>query len=250
MAQPWFNDVSKSSSYRRPVRRHRGSGFFENLSLTGWLILINVVFFIGAFLLGFNSFVPCSESACEYIAIQPNNFLLKGYLWTALTSMFMHGSFFHLMVNMFVLFSLGGLCEKIIGRVRFFWFYILSGLFAGLIFVILAYLSGGNGAGEAILGSPTTYAVGASGAIFAIAGLFVMLTPKLKFMIIFLPFFSLPAYVMVPLVLFLTWIVSSATGFPIGNTAHFGGFLAGILYGAYLKKRYSKKVKMISQMFS
>jgi len=254
MAKPWFNDVSRNSYsrvYPRGVRRRRRSfGFFDNLSLTGWLIFVNVVFFIGAFIFGFSGYVPCSESVCKYIAIQPNNFLLKGYVWTAITSMFMHGSFAHLLVNMFVLFSLGSLCERIIGRVRFFWFYILSGIFAGLLFVALAFLSGGNGVSEAIFGSPLTYAVGASGAIFAIAGLFVMLTPKLKFMIIFLPFFSLPAYIMVPLILFLTWIVSSVTGLPVGNVAHFGGFLVGIVYGAYLRKKYSRKVRMIGDLFS
>ena len=58
------------------------------------------------------------------------------------------------------------------------------------------------------------------------------------------------AYVMVPLVLVLTWVASSATGFPIGNTAHFGGFVAGLAYGFYLRKKYKRKTAMISKMFS
>lgn len=252
---PWFGEDLSRSSLRSSYRRHyRKQNFFQtyfgNLSITGWLILINVVFFIVALLLGALSNIDCGQTICEQIAIQPENFLLKGSIWTLLTSMFMHAGAFHLLINMFVLFSLGGLCEKIIGRVRFFWFYILSGVFAGLVFVFLAYFFGNNGLGERIFGSPTVYAVGASGAIFAIAGLFVMLTPKLRFYIIFLPFFSLPAYVMVPLVLFITWIASSATGLPVGNTAHFGGFLIGILYGLYLRKRYRRKTKMISDLFS
>src|SRR3989344_6433555 len=109
---------------------------------------------------------------------------------------------FHLLINMFVLFSLGNLSEKIIGRKRYFWFYLLSGLVAGLMFVFFAYFFGQTDLGARVFGSPEDAAVGASGAIFAIAGLFMVLTPKLRFMIIFLPFFSLPAYIMIPLVLF------------------------------------------------
>jgi len=163
--------------------------------------------------------------------------------------MFVHGGFFHLFINMFVLFQLGGLSEKIIGRKRFFWFYILSGLFAGILAVILPTLYGNTPLGARIFGSPDIFMVGASGAIFALAGLFVVLLPKLRFMIIFLPFFSLPAYVMIPLVLFITWAVTIAGNFPIGNVAHFGGFLAGLAFGFYLRTKYKRKVAMLQRMF-
>lgn len=255
---PWFDDsVSRenlrTSNYRNYgyIRRRSPLGvILRNTSLTGKIITANVVFFIVAYLRGALDNLECSGTICEYIALQPNNFLLKGYVWTLLTSMFMHGGFAHLFINMFVLFSLGMMSEKIIGRKRFFWFYMLSGIFAGLTFVFLAYFFGNSGLGGQIFSNPKIYAVGASGAIFAIAGLFVILTPRLRFYIIFFPFFSLPAYVMVPLVLVLTWLVSSASGLAIGNTAHFGGFLAGIAYGLYLKNKYRKKARLISSLFS
>ena len=107
----------------------------------------------------------------------------------------------------------------------------------------------GFGFGERVFGSPEVFMVGASGAIFAIAGLYVMLLPKLKFMIIFLPFFSLPAYVMIPGVLFLVWGLSIWFGWPVGNVAHFGGFLAGIGYGWYLKNKYKQKVTRLQRHF-
>jgi len=151
---------------------------------------------------------------------------------------------------MFVLFSLGGLCEKIIGRKRYLAFYLISGIIAGLMFVSLAFAFGNTPLGERIFASPETFAVGASGAIFAIAGLFMILTHRLRFSIIFLPFFSLPAYIMIPLVLFATWLVSSSAGFGVGNTAHLGGFLAGVFYGLYLKHKYKKKTKLIARYFS
>ncbi len=216
--------------------------WLSNLSMVGWLITINIV----VSLIGFFTFF---YGGVEYLALKPLNIIQGKYLWTLITHMFVHGSPLHLLINMFVLYSLGGLSEKIIGRKRFIWFYLISGLFAGLLSVILPVLYGNTPIGAKIFGSPDIFMVGASGAIFAIAGLFVMLLPQLRFMIIFLPFFSLPAYIMVPLVLFITWIAAIAGNFPIGNVAHLGGFIAGLVYGYYLKTKYSKKVKVLRRMF-
>ena len=225
---------------------------FGNLSATTLIIYVNIIFFMIATILLF--FIP---NFFNYIALNATNIFQGKYVWTFLTSMFMHapGRFipflsFHLLINMFVLFSLGGMMERIIGKKRFLLFYLISGLIAGLLFVFLSYFFGNTDLGSRIFGSPTISAVGASGAIFAIAGLFMVLTPKIKFMIIFLPFFSLPAYLMIPLVLFGTWLVSSSTGFLIGNTAHFGGFLCGVIYGLYLRKKYPRKIKILNTRFN
>ena len=228
---------------RRNLRQKKFIIFLDRLGVTGKLILANVVFFIFGIIL-----ILINQENWRYLALQPDTILQGKYLWTFLTSMFMHGGIGHLLINMFVLFSLGTFCEKIIGPKRFFWFYIISGLVAGIAFVVLAGFFGNSPFGEAVFGSPDLPGVGASGAIFAIAGLFMVLTPNLKFSIIFLPFFTLPAYVMIPLVLFATWLVSAGTGLPIGNTAHFGGFLVGATYGSYLRKKYSKKVKALNHM--
>lgn len=225
----------------------RKRSFFPALSITAWLVIINIVFFIITSLI-----ILASEKYISYFALQPIAFL-TGRFWTLLTSMFMHGGFWHLLINMFVLFNLGSLCEKIIGRKRYLVFYLISGLIAGLVFVLFAYFFGSSEVGslaERVFGSPLAYAVGASGAIFAIAGLFMILTPKLKFTLIFFPFFSLPAYIMIPIVLFVTWIVSAGVGWGIGNTAHFGGFLVGVIYGLYLRQKYRRKTKMIAEYFS
>src|SRR3989344_8033842 len=140
------------------------------LSINTILILINALLFLIFILL-----VKFNLLTWDSIALKPSNILQGKYLWTFLTSMFMHGGFFHLAVNMFVLFSLGSFCEQIIGRKRFFWFYILSGLFAGIVFVLLAGYFGNTELGARIFGSPDIAGVGARGAKFAIAGLFMIL---------------------------------------------------------------------------
>lgn len=221
-------------------------GFWRRLSDRSavWWITVTcvVVFAVEMILLYIN------PDNIKYIALSAENVFSGKYLWTIVTHMFAHGGFFHLLINMFALVSLGGLSEKIIGRRRFFWFYMLAGLFAGLLSVVLAGFFG-FGFWEKVFGSPQIYMLGASGAIFGIAGLFVMLLPKMRFSIIFIPFFSLPGYVMIPLVLAIMWLSSILAGLPIGNVAHFGGFLAGLVYGYYLKVKYKKKVIMLQRMF-
>lgn len=214
------------------------------LSTVAWLIIITVFISLSSFIL-----FSMSENYLDYLALKPSNILQGKFIWTLFTHIFVHGNFAHLIMNMFVLFSLGSLCERIIGKKRFIWFYLISGIFAGLLSVILAGYFGNSNWGERVFGSPDIFMVGASGAIFAIAGLYVMLLPRLKFMIIFLPFFSLPAYIMVPLMLFIMWIASIVGGWPIGNVAHFGGFLAGLIYGFYLKTKYKNKVKKLQKLF-
>ncbi|MBS3071537.1 rhomboid family intramembrane serine protease [Candidatus Pacearchaeota archaeon] len=223
---------------------NRKKSFYSDLSITTWLIIITSLISIIAFVL-----LNLNKDLINYFALNPNLIFQGKYIWTLILHMFVHGTPLHLFVNMFVLFSLGRLSERIIGRKRYIWFYILSGLFAGLLSVIFSISFGNSPFGEKVFGSPNVYMVGASGAIFAIAGLFVMLLPRLKFAIIFFPFFTLPGYIMIPAILFVTWAVSILAGLPIGNVAHFGGFLAGISYGYYLKRKYSKKVQLLQKYF-
>lgn len=216
----------------------------RGFSQTTWLIIISVLVSISELIA-----LQVNENYINYFALKPSSIIQGKYLWTLVTHIFAHGSIAHIFVNMFVLFSLGSLCEKIIGKKRYVWFYLISGLFAGVITIVLSLYFGTTEIGERIFGSPEVYMVGASGAIFAIAGLYVMLLPNLRFMIIFLPFFSLPAYIMVPLSLLILWIISFIGNWPIGNVAHFGGFLIGIFYGIYLRSKYKRKIKILQRMF-
>ena len=231
-------------AYRVNKSSGNGRGIFGSLSVTAKIIIFTSIFSIVEFVL-----IALRPESIDYLALKPSNILAGKYLWTLITHMFAHGGIGHLLINMFVLFSLGGLCERIIGKKRFFWFYVVSGLVAGILSVIFAEYFGVTELGARIFGGPEVYMVGASGAIFAIAGLFVVLLPRLRFAIIFLPFWSFPAYIIIPVVLILTWVASVAADLPIGNMAHFGGFLMGLLYGTYLKMKYKRKVQMLQKMF-
>jgi len=224
-----------------------GSGGFDSFlrkhKVTTWLIIVNVVMFIVfSILMG-----VLGEEGIKYVAIQANSFF-NGYVWTLLTSMFMHGNLTHLFVNMISLFFLGNFIEKLIGRKRLFWLYMLSGIVAGLFFVFLAYFFGASDLGARVFGSPEVFAVGASGAIFALAGLLAILTPNLRVYVFFI--IPMKMWVAIVFLLLVLWGASVGAGLPFGNTAHLGGLLVGLGYGIYLKKRYRRKTAMISKYFS
>jgi membrane associated rhomboid family serine protease len=83
-----------------------------------------------------------------------------GVWWRLFTAMFLHASFFHLAVNMYSLYYVGTIMEQVIGRWRFLLLYLASGL---------------AGSAGALVLSPLTPTVGASGAIFGVlGGLFIL----------------------------------------------------------------------------
>jgi membrane associated rhomboid family serine protease len=263
-----------------------------NLNTTFLLIIANVIIFFLVLII--ESFYPKLNN---YIALTPNLIIHGQYLWTLATSIFVHASFAHLFFNMISLFFLGMLVEKIIGRKRFLWFFLIAGIFAGLFFALLSGFFG-YGIGEKIFGSPLVPGVGASGAIFGLVGILTILIPRKKVFLIAgpliaiiiqsildsisssplinildvlvsiyvlisifsvisfnpvlrkisvpveMPFWILPIVSIIPLI-----IIGLFVSLPIGNTAHLGGFIIGLFYGIYLKKKYKNKTKYISQYF-
>jgi membrane associated rhomboid family serine protease len=92
--------------------------------------------------------------------------------------MFSHVYFWHIAFNMISLFFIGILIERIIGPKRYLLFYLAAGLFAGIVFVLLAGFFGTSQIGASLFGSPNIAGLGASGAIFGLIGLLAVLTPK------------------------------------------------------------------------
>ena len=143
-------------------------------------------------------------------------------LLTVVTAMFLHGGWYHLLGNMLFLWIFGNNVEDRLGRWRFLVFYLLGGFVA---------------AGVQFLSDPSSAVptIGASGAIAAVLGGYLVLYPK-AFVITYIPpFFLLP----LPAVLFLAgWFllqildVSAATVGTSGGVAYFahiGGFAFGLL---------------------
>lgn len=283
-------------NYRRYTKKNLSKNIFERfyyrLSVTNWIILINVLVFIVVSGLFYFKII-----SIDAIALNPSLILQGRNLWTLVTSIFMHGSLIHLFFNMFSLFFIGNFVEKLIGRRRFAAFYLLAGIGAGIFFVLLSGFFG-VGIFSRIFGDPTIPGVGASGAIFGLVGILALLTPKNRvflivgplvaiilqyiinpfidgsFMVVLnffitayifisifslfsfnsrlrkiaipleMPFWVLPVVAIVPLV-----IIGLFFPLPIGNSAHLGGLIVGLVFAWYLKKKYRRKTDMINKMF-
>lgn len=140
------------------------------------------------------------------------------------TSMFTHGSWLHLIGNMWFLHIFGNNVEDVMGRVRFVVFYLLAGVVAAAAQVAAA-------PGSLI---PM---VGASGAIGGVMGAYVVLFPRAGVRtFVFLGFWArmvvLPAYVMLGywfLLQLLSGSLGGGTGGGVAFWAHVGGFVAGLV---------------------
>jgi membrane associated rhomboid family serine protease len=150
------------------------------------------------------------------------------------TSMFLHGSWMHVIGNMWFLWIFGDNIEDHLGHFTYLLFYLLSGVVAAMTQVAL----------QPGLRVPT---VGASGAIAGVLGAYFVLYPKARVLTWFPPifFFHLPAWVMLGYWFVLQFLsgaassitYSSQTSGGIAFWAHVGGFVAGIVLIKLLPER-------------
>ncbi len=200
--------------------------------------------FVTYFLIGLNLLIYLFESALDMPSLQgllfqfgliPSHVVLAlsgarhtnipGAVLPFFTSMFLHGSWMHVIGNMWFMWIFGDNVEDYLGHFNYLVFYLLSGLGAALAQVILTPNSP----------VPT---VGASGAIAGVLGAYFILYPRARVLTwFFVFFFHVPAWVMLGywfVVQFLSGAASSIAYAGHANTgiafwAHVGGFVAGVV---------------------
>jgi rhomboid protease GluP len=143
---------------------------------------------------------------------------LSGDWWRLLTYMFLHGGLIHIAFNMWCLWDLGTMCESLYGRWTYAAIYLLTGISGGL---------------ASIAWNPSVLSVGASGAIFGLAGALVAS--------FYLGEFSLPRVALSgtlrSLAFFIGFNVLFGSMFPgIDNACHIGGLLSGLILGALIAR--------------
>ncbi len=162
----------------------------------------------------------------------PGDMIALPGMLTLLTSMFLHGSWMHLLGNMLYLWIFGNNIEDIMGHIRFVVFYVVCGVLAAL---------------SHALTDPSSQIpmVGASGAISAILGAYLLVFPRARVLILLPPPFLGTTYVPAAVVLgiwFLGQLLSGGMslgikGGGIAFFAHIGGFVAGIALIGLFKRR-------------
>ncbi len=137
------------------------------------------------------------------------------------THIWMHGSLFHLISNMWMLFIFGDNVEDRMGSVRYLLFYILGGIFAGILQFYFA-------------ADATIPTLGASGAIAAVMGAYFLFFPHSK-VITFVPIFFFGWFINIPSLIFLgIWFVSQVFSGVIELTAAAGGAMGGVAWWAHI----------------
>lgn len=226
------------------------------------LIIINVIVFFG---LQFTQVDLTNVLALHF----PQN---KHFgFWQYVTHMFMHGSFAHILFNMYGLWAFGTPLEQIWGKKKFIFFYFSAGIGAGLIYTLVNYyqfnglyetfinlglsaseitpiLESGSTSDPRVVNAITqedfnqfvrlynTPAVGASGAIYGVLVAFGLYFKDAKLALIFLPIPIAAKYFIPVLIAFDLFF--GMTRYSVGNIAHFahiGGALIGLLVAWYWK---------------
>jgi membrane associated rhomboid family serine protease len=158
---------------------------------------------------------------------------VSGELLAVVTSMFLHGGWLHLIGNMLYLWIFGNNIEDRIGPFRFILFYLVGGLAAALSQVLIAPQS-------------DVPVIGASGAIAAVLGAYVVLYPRARILsLVFVGFFyqllEVPALIVLGL-WFILQLIDGLASLGVENSAggvalseHIGGFVAGIAMGFVIR---------------
>jgi membrane associated rhomboid family serine protease len=176
------------------------------LSAVWLLIAINLIIFIATLI---------NRDLILFLGLAPASFLARP--WTIVTNLFVHAGIWHILANMVTLYFFGSFLSRVIGTRNFLLVYFGGGILGNILYLLLAP-------------SPFSVAVGASGAIFALAGVLVVMMPRLRVLLYFIV--PLPLWVVV-LVFFVLW--SFIPG--VAWQAHLGGLVVGLVAGYFFRRR-------------
>lgn len=184
-----------------------------------------------------------------YFGLVPR-YVEHGFIWQVFTYLFLHGGIWHLLLNMFFLWMFGRDVERAWGAKRFYIYYFLCGVGAGVVNVIVKMVMDPHGLGSALV--PT---IGASGAIFGVLLAAAILFPHQRvFLFPFPVAISMRVFVLVMGVIEFFGTLG-AGGDNVSHVCHLGGMLVGYLYlrrGSYLysyRNRYAdwRKRRLMSR---
>lgn len=183
--------------------------------VTPTLVLLNILVFAATWL-NAGQLVDIENSAISFRMANVGPLTLGGEWWRLLTAIFAHGSLAHLLLNMWALWHIGRLSERMFGRWTFLCVYLGTGLIASL---------------STLVWDPARASLGASGAIFGLFGAFLAMLARRRN--------EIPRGVFrahwIPTVLFVAYnLIDGAFSPGVDNAAHAGGLISGILSGFLL----------------
>jgi rhomboid protease GluP len=221
----------RSESEERPDPDQRSWAYAP---ATYVLVAINCLVFVAMLLHHFSIWNPTPEQLLLFGANQPKAVLLGGKWQLVVTAMFVHVGIVHLATNMWCLWNLGLLGEPLIGPFGIFAAYILSGAAGNLLSIcvnMFDYTSFPQSSADLAVGA------GASGAVFGLAGVLIVLlkSPRLKIDPKELKSLRRLVIYFAAANFFIGFGGNRLSdyfdlGVQVDNMAHLGGFLGGILF--------------------
>ena len=213
----------------RPNSRERG---WNILATPGTYILlaVNIAVFGWMVLHGVSPKDPTTEQLIHYGATNAGYILLGGQWWRLLTATFVHVGLLHIATNMWCLWNLGLLGEPLLGPVGLIAVYLITGIAGNLLSLCANVLPPHDF---------VAVGAGASGAVFGIAGILIVLLSNKKLPI---PAFELhrlrrSVIQFAVLNLIIGYAANLTSIVRIDNHAHIGGFLSGLALGVPLLPR-------------
>lgn len=195
--------------------------YFRTPPIVKNLIIVNILIYLAMTLIP--SFESLVTQYCQLYWFGSPWF----HSWQYITYMFLHGGFSHLFFNMFALWMFGRTLEDRLGPQRFMTYYLVCGVGAALIQMLVAWLTRDFG----------ITLIGASGAVMGLLLAFGVMYPNAQIMVFPLPFpikakWFVMGYAAIELLF-------GATGYDMGvaHFAHVGGMLWGWLLLIYWKRR-------------
>jgi len=202
------------------------SGYFPRAVKTLCLICVGVFFLQELSLLLFHE--AGSEFWTGWFGLIPARVILHGYIWQPVTYLFLHGGILHILFNLLYLAMFGSDLEHMWGARKFYTYFFLCGVGAGLIDIGVRFsLVALHFAGPSLVKVST---IGASGAIYGILLACAVIMPHRQ--VWFFPFpisLSMRLFVIVSgaIEFFLT---IGSTGDGVSHICHLGGMLVGYVY--------------------
>lgn len=185
---------------------------------TGLLIIANIAAYV------WSGQFPEQANALAFV---PGLFLVRP--WTAISYMFLHANFSHILFNMLVLYFFGPQVEERLGGGRFLGLYFVSGLF---------------GAATSMVFSPRAGIIGASAAVFGVELAFAYFWPRAKLLI----WGIVPVEARTLIIIMTAISLLGGAGLGMQNVAHFahlGGFLGGwLMLRLYGVRRFEDKLRI------
>jgi membrane associated rhomboid family serine protease len=177
-----------------------------------YLVIANAVVFLWTGLAGFMG----GSEIIRIFGLTPSLVTRNLYLWQLVTYLFLHGGFFHILINMFFLWMFGAELENRWGSRQFLKYYFITGIGAGIVSILA----------EPFSNIPT---IGASGAVYGILLAYGMIFPERYVYVYFL--FPVKVKYLVGFLAVLAFLATlSSPGSTVAHIAHLGGMLVGFLY--------------------